>query len=99
MPNSRPALPQGIVQRGQRIHRRMQLPAELAHIAHAQRAHRHAGDANFAAAQPGEGVVAEIRVGQPLQQLARTRPAHDEHAALLGDIVDVHRLARQHDSA
>src|SRR5258708_19926147 len=74
----------------------MQFPAELADIADAERAHRVPRDADLAARQPAKRIVAEIRFGQSTQELAGTRSAHHEHAAILGYILDPDRLARRH---
>src|SRR6266852_1596303 len=74
----------------------MQFPAELADITDSERAHRLPRDADLAAPEPWERVVAEIRIGQSTQEFSGTRSAHHEHAAILGDILDPDRFAGRH---
>src|SRR5216683_6224514 len=65
----------------------MQFPAELADITDSERAHRLPRDADLAAPEPWERVVAEIRIGQSTQEFSGTRSARSEE----------HRLNSSHD--
>ena len=74
----------------------MQLPAELAHVAHPQRPHLVPGDADLARAEPRKLGVAQIGSVSEPEQLPRARTREHEHAALLGHVGDLHALAGPH---
>ena len=86
-------LPKRIVQSLQILHQRVQLPAEFADIVDPQRPHRAAGQLDFLAAQPTEGVAVQRGVRQLAENLPGAGAGQHQNAALIGDIGDAHLLA------
>ena len=73
----------------------MQLPTEFAHITHPQRPQRDVPPRSISRAlSQRNSSLPNVCIGQEAEQLAGTRPAQHENAALFGDIVDAHRFAR-----
>ena len=89
----RARLLQGIVQLHQVFHRRVQFPAQFAHVVHPERPHGPARNADLLAAQPAECATVQGRVREPDQDIPRGRPGQHQHAPLIGDVGDLHLFA------
>ena len=73
---------------GERV---MQLPAELAHIIHAQRQDvGRKADRDAARRPPGEGRIRKIGVAEARQEVAGSRPDDGESAEGRGDVSQAH---------
>src|SRR5262249_5798419 len=71
--------------------RDMQLPAQLAHIGHAQGQHGRPADSNVAGAQIWRGVVRDIVGRHRLEDITRARAPQPDHRAAGGNVVQVDR--------
>ena len=88
-----PGFPEGVVDLGHLVQGHVQLPAELADVGDAERAHRRAGHVDLPGLEPGEGLVVERRLGHLAQDVARRR-AREHQAAVVRRLVgDRHILA------
>ena len=68
----------------------VELPAEFAHKVHPEGVRLGRAQAQGLAGQPLEAVLAQIRVGERLQQVAGFGPRHYQHALLRGDLLQLH---------
>jgi hypothetical protein len=80
--------PESFVEIERVLDRNVQLVAQLAEIRHPQRQDGGKGEIELARAHVGEVGVAERRVGQPREHVARARPAEVEHGLRGGEVVD-----------
>jgi len=58
----------------------MQLPPELADVTDTQRTYMNSCDADLARSEPAELLIAQIRVGQSVEELAGARSAQHQYA-------------------
>ena len=74
-------------------HGNVKLPAEFAHIVHAQQPHaRNARHRGGLAGQPAEGRIGEVGVRTGCQHLAGQRTGEHQHAEVVGHVGDRHLL-------
>ena len=73
------------------LRRRVELPAELAHVGHARGEQRHVADGDLPRAHVRERLVREVGLRERLQDVARARAPEAVARARRGDVVDVDR--------
>ena len=84
---------EGVVEVGHAVDGMVEFPAEFADVGHPQGDAGHAGDVDLLSGEPGEGVVAEVGVGERGEHVACPWSGDGEDPVVAGDIVDVDVLA------